>query len=172
MAKQAGRRINGNEYEIEAAMRHADVGTLELNVYRKGRESFPAYMQGTVIIHDWAYAGKELPQENAELLFSEHVDFFGGTLCRQRDAEQGMKPQEPQRKPTGGMPRETAAGQISYEEMLELVFAYLRRRGVKYVDTWVYGEETEWCEREMGFQFVERDNSGWEPKYFYTRKLE
>lgn len=156
MEKQAVRRINGNEYEIEAAMRHADVGTLELNVYRKGGESFPAYMQGTVIIHDWAYAGKELPRETSELLFSEHVDFFGGTLCRERE----------------GDPRGEAAGQISYEEMLELVFAYLRRRGVKNVDTWVYGEEMEWCEREMGFQFVERDNSGWEPKYFYTRKLE
>lgn len=160
MSEQDGRRTQADDYEIKAVMRDADVGTLEVRVYEKAPELFAGRQLGTVIIHDWAYAKKELPPDTPLLTFSERVDFFGGYLCR----EQGAKPREES--------QETTADRLSYEEMLELVFAYLGRRGVKDVDTWVYAEEMDWCEREMGFTLMEWDNSGWEPKYFYTRKLD
>lgn len=136
-------------YVIEAAMENSGSGILDLKVFRNVETDNSVRPVGTVVIRDWAYARKELPGDQGEISFSERVDFFRATLCKKQEDD----------------------GKITYEEMVELVFEYLCQRGVKYVDTWVYEENMDWCERKMGFQLIDRDTSGWEPKYIYTREL-
>lgn len=168
MEKQDGCGANPGGYIIETVMENGDVGTLDLKVYQKAGDGGAGRPVGTVSIHDWAYAKKPLPEDPSRLLFSERVDFWGGML------ERRMGEGKDESTLQGGTPQKDEPPQeetLTYEEMLELVFAFLRQRGVAEVETWVYSEEMEWCEKKMGFQLTERDNAGWEPKYMYIRKL-